>query len=346
MFRSTAPRLASLILTLALAAPLTGCMLTRPDSGPAFRYVQDNMIPENRTAQYALLPVFIPVGAAAALTDAAIIHPVSIIADTADDTGDALWKRMDWDGQYMTEAAVLPWRAVLTPVFFAGMWTGRVLFEIPNEAERLRAANSPEEEERAKLEADIMAKAERLIEIGEAENALKLLIANQNVNWSNPAGQQSDYVLLIFRAALDCGRYEIFEEFALGPYYQATQTKEFAALLEEMAASDNPYARGVALGAQADNATRMRGEQDAREILLTMLKDDSDAVRALGLLRFRPWTWSRKSLGPELLGALESIKTDDASEWNREKAAAIMRQLLEAKETEGKTVKPTPPLAE
>ncbi len=342
MFRFSTARITSLILTLALTAPLTGCMLTQPDSGPAFRYVQDNMIPENRTAQYALLPVFIPVGAAAALTDAVIIHPVSIIADTAEDTGDALWKRMDWDGQYMTEAAVLPWRAVLTPVFFAGMWTGRVLFEIPIEANRLRAANSPEEEERANLEADIMAKAERLIEIGEAENALKLLIANQDVNWSNPAGQQSDYVLLIFRAALDCGRYEIFEEFALGPYYQATQTQEFAALLDEMATSENPYARGVALGTQADQATRTRGDQDARDILFTMLNDESDAVRALGLLRFRPWTWSRTSLGVDLLAALESIKAEDASAWNREKAAAIMRQLLEEKEAEAAPAKPIP----
>jgi hypothetical protein len=309
-------------------------MLTRPDSGPAFRYVQDNMIPENRTAQYALLPVFIPVGAAAALTDAVIIHPLSIIGETADDTGDALWKRMDWDGQYMTEAAALPWRAVLTPVFFAGMWTGRVLFEIPNEADRLRAANSPEEEERAKLEADLIAKATKLIEMGEAENALKLLIANQDVNWANPAGQQSEYVLLIFRAALDCGRYEIFEEFAVGPYYQATQSKEFAALLDEMVASENPYARGVALGSQADQATRMRGDQDARDILVKMLNDESAAVRALGLLRFRPWSWSRSSLGPELLATLEAIKDDDPSEWNREKGAAVMRQLLEEREKE------------
>lgn len=332
---------------LALGAPaLTGCMLTRPDSGPAFQAVQDHLVPENRTAQYLLLPVFIPVGAAAAITDAAVIHPVMIIGDTAEDTGDMLWDNMKWDEQYMTESAALPWRAVATPVFFSGMWVGRVLFEIPREAQREIAEDPTEYAELGKRQTEVMTEARELMDNDRAEEALKLLIENQEINWANPREEQQAYVLMIFRAALESGRYEIFEEFAHGPYFQVRQSKGFAELLDRMIASDNPYARAVAYGWQADSAVRARGHQAARDVLHQMLNDESEAVRSLGLLRFRPWTWSRESLGPELLADLEEIKANDPSAYNREKAAAVMRQLLEEEEAPRGPRKPVPPRAQ
>lgn len=346
MHRFAFPRPIIALITVLAAAPLSGCMLTRPDSGPAFRYVQDNLVPENRTAQYALLPVFIPVGAAAALTDAAVIHPVMIIGETAEDTGDALWSNMKWDEQYMTESAALPWRAVFTPVFFAGMWTGRVLFEIPYEADRLRAEGGPDAEARAEERTRVMTEAQALMDAGKAEEALKLLIENQDIRWEVPGAEQQAYVLMIFRAALDSGRFEIFEEFSSGPYFQVRMTEEFNGLLEEMIASENPYARGVAYGWKADSVTRGEGYHAARNVLHQMLSDESEAVRALGLLRFRPWTWSRDSLGPQLFTKLDHIRANDASEWNREKAAAVLRQLIEEDSQGPEVENQAPPKAE
>jgi hypothetical protein len=312
----------------ALLLPaLTGCMLTRPDSGPTFRFVEDHLVPENRTAQYALLPVFIPVGTAAALTDAAIVHPAMIIEDTASRTRRALWRGFDWDTKYMTESAALPWRAVATPIFFSGMWLGRVLFEIPNEADRLRDAESPEAQELRDKEARIIAEAKDLMAAGQPDEALKLLIENQTVDWSRPQGEQQEYVLLMFRAALDGKRYEVFEELMRGPYFQHTATPEFGGMIDEMLASESPYARSVAYGWRIDQ--KMGQPEDTREILHRMLNDESEVVRALGLQRIQPWSYSRESMGPELQADLERMKAGDASAYNRDKAAAVLRQMLE-----------------
>lgn len=346
MHRFPFRRLTLVLMAVLAAAPLSGCMLTRPDSGPAFRYVQDHLVPENRTAQYVLLPVFIPLGAAAALTDAAVIHPVMIIDDTAEETANSLWSNMKWDEQYMTESAALPWRTVATPLFFSGMWVGRVLFEIPDEFRQTVAEDPTDYAELAKNQAEVMSRAQALMDTGEAEEALKLLIANQEINWANPREEQQDYVLMIFRAAMESGRYEIFEEFAHGPYFQVRMTDEFDELLDAMLASENPYARGVAFGWKADAAVRREGHSAARDVLHRMLSDEDEVVRALGLLRFRPWTWSRESLGPQLFTKLEHIKASDASTWNREKAAAVLRQLLEDDAERQGPEKPIPPRAQ
>lgn len=316
-----------LLLSICALPALTGCMLTRPDSGPTFRFVEDHLVPENRTAQYALLPVFIPVGTVAALTDAAIVHPAMILEDTASDTRNALWRGFDWDTKYMTECAALPWRAAATPLFFSGMWLGRVLFEIPGDVSRLHDADSPEARELREKEARIIAEARELMAAGKPDEALKLLIANQTVDWSRPQEEQREYVLLMFRAALDGGRYEVFEELMRGPYFQHTATPEFGGMVDEMLASESPYARSVAYAWRID--VKQGQPEDARAILHQMLNDKSDVVRALALQRIQPWSYSRESMGPELEADLERIKARDASAYNREKAAAVLRQVLE-----------------
>jgi hypothetical protein len=303
-------------------------MLTRPDSGPTFRYVEDHLVPENKTAQYLLLPVFIPVGAVAALTDAAIVHPLTILDDTAHNTGRALWRNLHWDDAYMTESAALPWRALATPLYFAGEWTGRVLFEIPEAADEARRRSSPEAAEQRENEARVIAEARELLDAGLPDEALKLLIANQTIDWSRPQDEQQEYVLLMFRAALNGGRYEVFEELMRGPYFYHTATPEFGGMIDEMLASESPYARSLAYGWRID--TRLgRTPDEARGVLRRMLNDESDVVRALALQRIQPWSYSRESMGAELVADLERMKTDDPSAYNRDKAAAVLRQLLD-----------------
>jgi hypothetical protein len=324
------PQLSRLKLTALILAglPLTGCMLTRPDSGPTFRFVEERLVPESPVAQYALLPIFIPVGAAAALTDAAIVHPVSILGDTAKNTRRVLWRNLRWDDAYMTECAALPWRALATPLYFTGEWTSRVLFEIPDTAEAERRRTAPEAVKLRETEARVMAEAREFLDAGNPDEALKLLIANQTVDWSRPQEEQQEYILMIFHAALEGGRYEVFEEFVRGPYFLVTVTPEFNAMVETMSRSESPYARAVALGWWADAGER--SGKPFKEVLKFMLSDESDVVRAQGLARIQPWSYSRRSLGPELLVILEQIASDDSSSYNREKAAAVLRQMLEA----------------
>lgn len=316
-----------IVLALGAMTALSGCMLTRPDSGPTFSLVEEHLVPENRTAQYALLPVFIPIGTVAALTDAAIVHPAMILEDTASDTQDVLWSHFRWDEAYMTECAALPWRVAATPIFFSGMWLGRVLFEIPGDVSRLHDADSPEAQALRDKEAGIIAEAKELMAAGNPDEALKLLIANQTVDWSRPQEEQQEYVLLMFRAALDGKRYEVFEELMRGPYFQHTATPEFGGMIDELLASESPYARSVAYGWRID--VKQGQPEDARAILHQMLNDESEVVRALALQRIQPWSYSRESMGPELETDLERIKTGDASAYNRDKAAAVLRQVLE-----------------
>lgn len=325
------PRLSRLLLpTLALlgALPLSGCMLTRPQSGPTFSFVEEHLVPENRTAQYLLLPVFIPIGTAAALTDALVVHPAMIVDDVASDTHDALWDNLRWDETYMTESAALPWRTAATPVFFTGDFVGRVLFEIPRDAETIAAT-----EDRREAEARLMAEARALLDEGKPGEALALLVQNHEPDWSRPQEEQQDYVLLIFRAALAAGRYERFEEYMRGPYYTVTATPEFKAMLETLAKSESPLARSVAFGWWVDQGKT--AERDPLDVLHLMLNDESEAIRAQGLARIQPWLFQEGAPNPDLSVDLERIAESDASVFNREKAAAVLRQQADQASNRG-----------
>lgn len=133
-----------LIFFIILLASSPGCAFMNRDNTLLFNQVEEHLVPEDTGWQVAAFPLTFPVGLVALTIDAAIIHPGSVVLDTAEDTADALWDNFDWDEQYVTECAQLPWRAIFTPVVFTGAYLGRSFFDIPR-----RAAEEREDEEEA-----------------------------------------------------------------------------------------------------------------------------------------------------------------------------------------------------
>lgn len=127
-----------LMLTCLGCAALSACAPLNRDNTPALNWVEAHAWPETKGARIAAAPLVFPVGLAAVTADAFVIHPATEINDAADDTRDCLWDDLDWQDEYMTECAALPWRTVATPLVFAGDLIGRSLFDIPDRADEVR----------------------------------------------------------------------------------------------------------------------------------------------------------------------------------------------------------------
>ena len=96
------------------------------ENTPLFNQVEEHLVPEETVWQVAAFPLTFPLGIAALVVDGLIIHPVSVIGDAAGDTGDCCWDNFDWDEQYVTECACLPWRVVFTPIVFTTTFVGLI----------------------------------------------------------------------------------------------------------------------------------------------------------------------------------------------------------------------------
>ncbi|MEN6627399.1 MAG: HEAT repeat domain-containing protein [Candidatus Sumerlaeia bacterium] len=128
-------------LSFALIASvmlLQGCAILNRDNTIALNWVEANLVPDSQPARGIAMPFVFTVGVAAVSADAFIIHPATVIDDAAEDTKDCLWEDFDWDKEYVTECASLPWRAAFTPIMFAGDWLGRSMFDITESAEKAR----------------------------------------------------------------------------------------------------------------------------------------------------------------------------------------------------------------
>jgi hypothetical protein len=116
-------------LTL-LCAGLTagGCAWTERANRPVWNAFEEHVVPTTSPAFELSLPLTAPGGLAAILIDIGIAHPIQVIDDAADDALD-LWDAIDFEERYYTEAGFLPFRAALTPIWFAGSFVGRSLFD-------------------------------------------------------------------------------------------------------------------------------------------------------------------------------------------------------------------------
>jgi hypothetical protein len=107
-----------LVLVLALAP---GCAFLDYDN---LRLVKslDNMTRwvDTPVEQVALLPVSVPVCAAASLVDVLIIHPVTQIPGAAKRTHELLWESKI-DSFYLKVLLVIP-ALVATPIYFTADW--------------------------------------------------------------------------------------------------------------------------------------------------------------------------------------------------------------------------------
>lgn len=147
----TAPFLRRAVLLLGLAT-LPSCAWSNPANRPVWNAFEQHLVPDGEGLFYATLPLTVPGGLLALLTDTFLVHPAQIVDDAVDDAGE-LWVENDpdWDDAYYTEMAYLPFRVVFTPVVFAGSFVGRSLFDIDRDetgASREPVPGQPSDEDR------------------------------------------------------------------------------------------------------------------------------------------------------------------------------------------------------
>ncbi len=112
-------------------ALLTSCAWTNRANRPVWNVFESNLVPESSTAFVCTLPLTVPAGLLAIVGDTFVAHPIQVVDDALGDAGD-VWDPLTLkDSHYYTNAAEVPFRAVWTPIAFAGSFVGRSLFDIP-----------------------------------------------------------------------------------------------------------------------------------------------------------------------------------------------------------------------
>lgn len=106
-----------------------GCAVFNRDNTPALNVVEQHLVPADRTARMVASPVIVPIGLAAATLDMVLFHPLSVAGDAWDDTNDLLWKKLDWDHQFVTTTVLNAPRVAAMPVVFATDFLARSSFD-------------------------------------------------------------------------------------------------------------------------------------------------------------------------------------------------------------------------
>jgi len=113
---------------LALAVGLSGCAFMNEDNRRTLNLLDETIQPKSTATQIAVAPVGIVAGTAAVTIDIAVVHPVCVIPDAADDVYELYWKPRDMTP--FRKALLFVPIVVLTPPTFAADWLGRSLFDI------------------------------------------------------------------------------------------------------------------------------------------------------------------------------------------------------------------------
>lgn len=114
---------------IVLLVPLSACAWARRENRPVWNAFESNLVPESQGTFVATLPLTVPVGLLAILTDTFVAHPLQVVDDAADDAAD-LWRGIELEPHYYTQAGTMPLRAIGTPFVFVGSFLGRSLFDI------------------------------------------------------------------------------------------------------------------------------------------------------------------------------------------------------------------------
>lgn len=262
------------ILVFALVPLLSGCAFLNPDNTPTLNFVKDHMVPESTTGKVIATPFVYPVGLAAVVVDAVIVHPLTVIDDAADDTKDCLWVHFDWDKKYVTECAALPWRAIVTPGTFLGDFLGRAMFDIPERAYKTK--KGAENRER-------LSKVRDLVEANDIEGLRKQLAEKR---WWDDSGlsqeEMAEMNFLHFKARyligdLESGKFSVLGlQYEVGKLWETKWKPDVEAILQKMKTSENPLSRFYAYTA------KMQVSQDESEklaIFREAMKDEDPVLR-------------------------------------------------------------------
>ena len=87
-----------------------GCAITNPNNRLLTNLVEERLWPESKGRRAAAAPLVMPLAVAALAVDAAVIHPLSSIDDAIFDARKMWWLDLNWDEQYISESAGLPFR--------------------------------------------------------------------------------------------------------------------------------------------------------------------------------------------------------------------------------------------
>jgi hypothetical protein len=119
-------RTRSLFLPVLLL--LAACAWTRRENRPVWSAFEANLVPESPALFTATLPATVVLGTGAILVDTLVAHPLQVVDEAWDDSA-GLWRNLDLEQAYYTEAAFMPFRAVATPIVFVGSFLGRSMFD-------------------------------------------------------------------------------------------------------------------------------------------------------------------------------------------------------------------------
>jgi hypothetical protein len=303
----------SLLLVVLLAFSLSGCAFLNRDNTPALNFVENNLWPEKTGWKIAVSPVVVPLGLVAVVTDAVVIHPVSVIDDAAGDTGDVLWKNFKWDKKYITACTSIPWRGIATPPFFIGNFLGRSMFDIPSRASVLR-------EQRRSVEN--LEKAEKLFD---EEKYLEVLDALKETDYSRlKEADQIRFSLILVQAAHKSERYDNLQWTKIVQLLKSGYAPRVQEILSEMKASPNPMARWHCFNL----SIRMyRDWTTLKNTITQVLNDPNPIIRYYGLSWFekREMVSQLKDMIPEL----ERVAREDPDPMNRAYAEQVLRKLKE-----------------
>jgi hypothetical protein len=120
----------ALLLLACVAAVAGGCAWSNRANRPVWNAFEKHLVPETDGAFYASLPLTVPAGLVSILADTFVVHPVQVMDDAWGDAGE-IWDDIEWEHEYYTELALLPFRVVGTPIVFVVTFLGRSMFDVP-----------------------------------------------------------------------------------------------------------------------------------------------------------------------------------------------------------------------
>ena len=121
------PRKAQAAAVVFFAA-WSSCAFLRPENRRTLNYLDANLAPQSATARILLSPVALPVGVAAGVADAVVVHPLTQVDEAWRDTLDVLW---DYDqSSSFRQVLLTPLSVLATPLVFAGDWFCRAVFDL------------------------------------------------------------------------------------------------------------------------------------------------------------------------------------------------------------------------
>ncbi|OPZ22712.1 MAG: hypothetical protein BWZ10_00304 [candidate division BRC1 bacterium ADurb.BinA364] len=309
--------IAQMAMPMFLFAMLAGCAALNRDNTPLLNAVEDHM-PPSGLARAAAYPLMFPVGLAAIALDAAVVRPAMVADDALEDALE-VWDDIDLDERYVTECALMPLRAAITPIVFAGSFAARSIFDIPENAE------DEKRKSQARLEGveALLDEAAALFGRGELDAAAESLAeARRKMEWGDPAELAARHHALTLKIARQKGDWESLN---FWPTNSEKQSKSAAApvraVLREMRESDSAFERWKAFDL-ASGDLHYAADGTVPHILAQALDDPDAGVRLLALQK-----WLNRqghSVAPQEAEAVRRAAESDESEINR----AIAQQLL------------------